>query len=58
MKLIVGRNQDWMKQAERDLQNTKFEMGVLRGTCFLSQQAAEKALKAVYQRLSAEAQIF
>lgn len=46
-----------MKQAERDLENAKFEMkgGFFEWACFLSQQAAEKALKAAYQKLGGEA---
>lgn len=46
-----------MRQAERDLENAKFEVGggFFEWACFLSQQATEKALKAIYQRLGAEA---
>jgi len=54
---MVERSRDWMKQAERDLDNAKFEMsgGFYEWACFLSQQAAEKALKAAYQKLGGEA---
>ena len=54
---MVERSRDWIRQAERDLQNAKFEMngGYFEWACFLSQQAAEKALKAVFQKLGAEA---
>lgn len=46
-----------MKQAERDLENARYELdgGYYEWACFLSQQAAEKAVKAVYQRLGYEA---
>ncbi len=46
-----------MKQAERDIENAKYEMrgGFFEWACFLCQQAAEKALKAVYQKLGGEA---
>jgi len=54
---MVERSRDWVKQAERDLENAKYEMGggFFEWACFLSQQAAEKALKAAYQRLGGEA---
>lgn len=51
------RSADWIEQAKRDLQmaetarkNTFFEWA-----CFISQQAAEKAIKAVYQKMGAVA---
>lgn len=54
---MVERSADWMKQAKRDLENAKYE---LKGefnewACFISQQAAEKTVKAVFQKLGAEA---
>ena len=54
---MVERSRDWMKQAERDLENAKYELdgGFYEWACFLSQQAAEKAIKAVFQKLGAEA---
>lgn len=54
---MVERSKDWFRQAERDLENAKYELegGFYEWACFLSQQAAEKALKAVYQKLGAEA---
>lgn len=50
---MIERSRDWMKQAERDLENAKYEMkgSFYEWVCFLSQQAAEKAIKAVFQRL-------
>lgn len=51
------RSKDWINQAVRDLkaaeglvENESFEWA-----CFVAQQAAEKALKAVFQRLNAAA---
>jgi HEPN domain-containing protein len=53
----VERSKDWMEQAGRDLEGARWQA---RGqfwewACFVSQQAAEKAVKAVYQRLGGEA---
>ncbi|MGQ9647606.1 MAG: HEPN domain-containing protein [Thermodesulfobacteriota bacterium] len=53
----MERSADWMDQAEGDLEHAQ---GDLRGgfydwACFSSQQAAEKAIKAVFQKLGAEA---
>jgi HEPN domain-containing protein len=54
---LVERSADWMAQAKRDLENARYEVkgGFYEWACFLSQQAAEKAVKAVFQRLGAEA---
>jgi len=54
--ITVERSADWMKQAERDIENAEYEMrgGFYEWACFLSQQAAEKALKSVYQKLGGE----
>ena len=54
---MVERSADWLKQAERDLENAKYELagGYYEWACFLSQQAAEKAVKAVFQKLGCEA---
>lgn len=47
------RTIDWLKQAKRDLEHSK--MGLkeefYEWACFSAQQAAEKALKALYQDL-------
>ena len=45
------RKMDWMKQAQRDLLHAKMDLkeGFYEWACFSAQQAAEKALKAVYQ---------
>ena len=44
------RSADWMKQAKRDLEMAQKarETGFYEWACFIAQQAAEKALKAVY----------
>ncbi len=41
---------DWLKQSERDLEHAKSSKdgGFYEWACFSAQQAAEKALKAVY----------
>lgn len=54
---MAERSQDWLEQAERDLENARWqkEGGYHEWACFVSQQAAEKAVKGVYQKLGAEA---
>jgi len=54
---LVERSGDWLAQAKRDLENAKYESSgqYYEWACFLSQQAAEKAVKAVYQKTGAEA---
>ncbi|MCX8188320.1 MAG: HEPN domain-containing protein [Nitrososphaeria archaeon] len=54
---MVERSLDWLKQAKRDLENAEYE---IRGefyeyVCFLAQQASEKAVKAVFQKMGVEA---
>jgi HEPN domain-containing protein len=46
-----------MAQAKSDLSSAKYEMAgqYYEWTCFLSQQAADKAVKAVYHKVGAEA---
>jgi len=46
-----------MDQAERDLEHARNDMkhGFYEWACFSSQQAAEKAVKAVFQKIGAEA---
>lgn len=50
------RSKDGMAQAQRDLKSTgaQLEDGFSEWTCFISQQAAEKAVKAIFQRLGVE----
>ncbi|GAB6148717.1 hypothetical protein JCM10135_12590 [Stetteria hydrogenophila] len=54
---MVERGRDWIRQAERDLENARYELegGYYEWACFLAQQAAWKAVKAVYQKLGYEA---
>ncbi len=54
---MASRAQDWLRQAERDLQHARdtLERGVFEWAAFAAQQAAEKAVKALYQHLGAEA---
>ena len=51
------RSKDWIKQAWRDLDSARAQMedGFFEWSCFIAQQAAEKAIKAIYQKLGAEA---
>ncbi|MBX6423066.1 HEPN domain-containing protein [Thermosulfurimonas sp. F29] len=51
------RSRDWLRQAERDLENARWEIkgGFYEWGCFAAHQAAEKALKAVYQKLGGAA---
>ena len=45
------RSADWLAQAERDLQQAEWSLKgeFYEWACFICQQAAEKAVKAVYQ---------
>lgn len=54
---MVERSADWIRQAKRDIENANYELkgGFYEWSCFLSQQSAEKAVKAVIQRLGGEA---
>ncbi len=53
----MERSADWMDQAQGDLAHAKHDLrdGFYDWSCFSAQQAAEKALKAVFQKLGAEA---
>jgi len=53
----MERSKDWMDEAEGDLEHAKSDMerGYYNWACFSSQQSAEKAVKAVFQKLNAEA---
>jgi HEPN domain-containing protein len=53
----MERSRDWMDQAQGDLLHARSDMagGFHDWACFSAQQAAEKAVKAVFQRLGAEA---
>ncbi len=54
---MANRSADWMKQAEADLRHARNSISLkdFEQACFSAQQAAEKAVKAVYQQLHAEA---
>jgi HEPN domain-containing protein len=47
------RSKDWIAQAERDVENAQWELKgeFFEWACFSAQQGAEKAIKAVHQRL-------
>lgn len=53
----MERSKDWMDEAEGDLEHAKSDMerGYYNWACFSTQQSAEKAVKAVFQKLNAEA---
>ena len=53
---MVSRVNDWLKQALKDLEHAKksLEFNDYEWACFAAQQAAEKAVKALYQKLTIE----
>jgi len=53
----LERSKDWLNEAEGDLEHARSDArgGFHNWACFSSQQAAEKAIKAVFQRMGAEA---
>jgi HEPN domain-containing protein len=53
---MPSRARDWLRQAQRDLEvaRTTQQAGQFDWACFAAQQAAEKALKALYQQHHAE----
>lgn len=57
MRPQLSRSGGWLLQAERDLENARYEFegGYHEWACFLAQQASGKAVKALYQRIGAEA---
>jgi HEPN domain-containing protein len=54
---VPTRAYDWLRQARRDLDHAREDLksGYYEWGCFSAQQAAEKAVKALYQHLHAEA---
>lgn len=54
---MANRYADWFRQAEADLRHARhaLEDSDYEWSCFAAQQAAEKALKALFQRLGMEA---
>ncbi|MCL6613820.1 MAG: HEPN domain-containing protein [Firmicutes bacterium] len=53
----MERSQDWLDEAHGDLEHARsdLEHAYYNWACFSAQQAAEKAVKAVFQKLGAEA---
>ena len=53
----MERSADWMDQARGDLEHARADLngGFHEWACFSAQQAAEKAVKAVFQAMGAEA---
>ena len=53
----MERSKDWLRQAEKDLKHAIYscEKEDYEWACFSSQQAAEKALKAIYNKNNIEA---
>ena len=53
---MVSRAMDWLRQALKDLEHAKksIELGDYEWACFAAQQAAEKAVKALFQKLGIE----
>ena len=53
----MERSKDWIDAAQGDLEHARNDMegGFYNWACFSAQQAAEKAVKAVFQRMGAEA---
>ena len=54
---MPSRHEDWLKQAKRDLQHARNSLkdGDYEWSCFAAQQSTEKAVKALYQKIGAEA---
>jgi len=54
---MPARPEDWYKQARHDIEHARHavDAGDFEWACFAAQQAAEKALKALYQKEGAEA---
>lgn len=53
---MASRAQDWLRQSRRDLDlaRSASQSGYSEWACFAAQQAAEKAVKAVFQALHLE----
>jgi HEPN domain-containing protein len=54
---MPSREEDWFRQARRDLEQARMsaQTGYYEWACFAAQQAAEKAVKAVFQQRHLEA---
>ena len=55
--MTASRAEDWFRQARRDLDHARDTLtdGIFEWAAFAAQQGAEKAVKALYQHLGAEA---
>lgn len=53
----MERSQDWLDEAKGDLEHAKSDLAgsYYNWACFSTQQSAEKAIKAVFQKMGAEA---
>ncbi len=53
----MERSKDWLDEANGDLEHAQHDVrgGFYNWACFSAQQSAEKAVKAVFQRMGAEA---
>lgn len=53
----MERSEDWMNEAKGDIEHARSDMerGFYNWACFSAQQSAEKSIKAVFQKLGAEA---
>jgi HEPN domain-containing protein len=53
----MERSKDWIDEAQGDLEHARNDLqdGFYNWACFSAQQSAEKAVKAVFQRMGAEA---
>lgn len=53
----MERSADWMDEAEGDLEHARsdLQLGFYNWACFSAQQGAEKAVKAILQKLGADA---
>jgi len=53
----MERSADWIEQARGDLEHARHDLAgaYFEWACFSSQQSAEKAVKAVFQKLGSEA---
>jgi len=53
----MERSKDWIDEAEGDLAHARSdaENGFYNWACFSAQQSAEKAVKAIFQKMGAEA---
>lgn len=54
---MANRANDWIEQARRDLQHAESDLrsSFHEWACFSAQQAAEKAVKAIFYKLNADA---